>query len=97
MTEQQVTALRAISRDCRIRQSLVWTKAQVGCYWQSGPWHISSVSAVRAGRIVYSCPGSYYSVRRNRKELGRFATLDEAKEFADEQQLRFLALADRSV
>jgi hypothetical protein len=63
---------------------MIWTQAKVGCYWDCGDYHISTVSEI--GR-------SYYRVALRFDEIGQTDTLDGAKALAQLDGLNALKFA----
>ncbi len=58
---------------------MTWTPAKVGCYWNSGPYHIGTFQTIEDGRIM----GSGYRLSVNGKRLGEFYTLAMAQRRAE--------------
>ncbi len=54
-----------------------WTKADIGCYWNSGEFHISSQTVIKNGRRMLGKSG--YMLTKNRHQIGIFKTLQAAQ------------------
>jgi hypothetical protein len=58
---------------------LAWTPAKVGCYWHADSFSISTVREMQGWLEI----GSGYALSRDRRRIGVYATLDEAKHAAE--------------
>ena len=68
---------------------MIWEPSKVGCYWNSGDFHIATRVAFENGREVLTWPKSGYVLTRKFVELGIFKTLKAAQRAAkafDKQQ-----------
>lgn len=62
---------------------LTWEPSRVGCYWDSGEFHIGTRVAVENGKQIFTYPQSGYCLMRNREELGLYKTLKSAQRAAE--------------
>lgn len=65
------------------RVPLVWEPAEVGCYWNSGPFHIATYRMAGDDGTSYAFPASGYRLTREFIELGNYPTLEEAQAAAE--------------
>lgn len=59
---------------------MVWVPAKVGSYWSCGDWYISTYHTFQGPCDDLRYSG--YLLTRNREEIGRYATLEEAQDAA---------------
>ena len=57
-----------------------WIPATVGCYWKSGDYYIGTY---QQGSFAKPFPSSGYELTRNRNLIGRYPTLEAAKQAAN--------------
>ena len=62
------------------RMIMEWIPAEVGCYWSAGEFYISTYMH---GDCARKFPDSGYELTQNRKRVGRYPTLGEAKKAAE--------------
>lgn len=68
------------------KSAMTWTPAKVGCYWDSGEYHISTFQVIGpfdgSGRLR-----SGYRLSREREPIGEYRTFEEATDAAERHAL----------